>query len=233
MRVYTRVVIDMATGTTEHAEGYVYSGAVALCKGGSSSSTTVDKEYNKRLAAIQERQQDIADQYFAYWNEVQKPYETLQAQSNTELLPYETEAYKQQQLLTGQQAQAGQELLPWQTGAAQAKLADQIDTIGQMQPVKTNFFQQAAQGKDVAGAMASAQADAAKGFEDAAAATARNMSRMGVNPNSGRYAGVNAEQDLAKAAAVAGARTQARTTTEDENFRRLALGMQYGMQGAK
>ena len=157
----------------------------------------------------------------------------MQAQSNTELLPYETEAYKQQQLLTGQQAQAGQELLPWQTGAAQAQLADKIDTIGQMQPVKTNFFQQAAQGKDVAGAMASAQADAAKGFEDAAAATARNMSRMGVNPNSGRYAGVNAEQDLAKAAAVAGARTQARTTTEDENFRRLALGMQYGMQGAK
>ena len=232
MRVYTLVVIDMATGTTEHAECFEHSGAVALCKG-SSSSTSVDKEYNKRLAAIQERQQDIADQYFNYWNEVQKPYETLQTEANTRMLPYETESYMQQLVTSAQQSEAQRELLPWQTGAAQAQLADQIDTIGQMQPVKTNFFQQAAQGKDVAGAMASAQADAAKGFEDAAAATARNMSRMGVNPNSGRFAGVNAEQDLAKAAAVAGARTQARTTTEDENFRRLALGMQYGMQGAK
>lgn len=175
----------------------------------------------------------MAEQYYAYWDEIQKPYEIEQTTANRNMLPYETEAYMQQLVTAADQSEAQRELIPWQTGAEQARLADQIDTIGQMQPLKTNFFQQASEGKDVAGAMASAQADVAKGFEDAAAGTARNMSRMGVNPNSGRFAGVNAEQDLAKAAAVAGARTQARTTTEDENFRRLALGMQYGMQGVK
>ena len=232
MKIYTRIVLDFETMTVLESESYEHDGDVALCKGGSSSSTTVDKEYNARLAAIQERQQDIADQYFAYWEQVQQPYETAQVAANTELLPYETATSREQTVLAGQQAQAGQTLLPLQTDAARAQLEDQIQTLGMMEPVKTNFFQQAAQGVDVNGRVAQAQADVAKGFQDTQAATARQMSRMGVNPNSGRFAGVTASNDLAKAAAVAGARTTARTTAEDENFKRLALGMQYGLQGS-
>jgi len=231
MEVFTRVVMDIETFEVLEKESFKYSGDVALCKGGSSSTTTVDYEYNKRLATIQEKQQAIADEYFQYWEEYQKPYEILQTQSNTQLLPYETETAKQQQVLAGQQAQAGQELLPLQTDAAKAKMEDQIETLGMLKPLKTNFFQQAAAGKDVHGQMAMAQADAAKGFDDVQAATSRAMGRMGVNPNSGRFAGVNASTDLAKAAAVTGARTQARVATEDENFKRLATGMQFGMQG--
>lgn len=231
MKIYTRVVMDMGTGDVLESASFEYSGLVTLCKGGS-SSTTVDKEYNKRLAAIQERQQDIADKYFGYWEQFQKPYEILQTQANTGLLPYETEAAKQQQILAGQQAQAAQTLLPGQTQYAQAKIEDKIDTLGKMQPVKTNFFQQAAQGVDVQGRVAQAQADVAKGFADAQAATARGMARMGVGPDSGRYAGVAASQDMARAAAIGEARTQARTQAQDENFRRLALGMQQGLQGS-
>jgi hypothetical protein len=204
MKVYTRIIFDW-DGNVIEEDSIIHDGNVSLCKG-SSSSTTVDKEYNKRLAVIQERQQDIADKYFSYWEEYQKPYEMQQIAANTELLPRETEYSK-------------------------ASLDDKIQTLGMMQPVKTNFFQQAAEGKDVHGQMAMAQADVAKGFEDTQAATSRAMGRAGVNPSSGRYAGVSASTDLAKAAAVAGARTQARTATEDENFKRLSVGMQFGMQG--
>lgn len=38
----------------------------------------------------------------------------------------------------------------------------------------------------------------------------RNMERMGINPNSGRFQGMNQQYDLARAAAEAGARNQAR-----------------------
>jgi hypothetical protein len=231
MEIYTKIVLDIETLEVVEKDSFEYSGEVALCKGGSSSTTTVDKAYNRRLAAIQERQQDIADEYFRYWDEYQKPYEILQTQSNTELLPLETETAKQQQLLAGQQAQAGQELLPLQTDAAKAKLEDQIETIGMMKPVKTNFFQQAAEGVDVQGRMGMAQADVAKGFADAETGTRMFMSRMGVNPNSGRFAAAASATDRAKAAAVAGARTTSRLNSEDENFRRLATGMQFGMQG--
>lgn len=205
MKIYTRVVMDW-DGEVLTSESEEYFGPVLECKG-SSSSTSVDEAYNARLATIQERQQEIADEYFAYWGEYQKPYEIQQTQANTELLPYETTYSKN-------------------------KLQDQISTMGMTQPLKTNFFQQASQGKDVQGQMALAQADVAKGFRDTQAATSRAMGRMGVNPDSGRFAGVNASNDLAKAAAVAGARTQARVSTEDENFKRLALGMQYGQSGS-
>lgn len=230
MKVHTHVIIDIKTGDVEHDDFFDYEGPVALC-GGGSHSTSVDKEYNKGLLEIQQRQQGIADEYFAFWKETQKPYEEAQAQVNMELLPFEKDAYKQQKIAEELYARGQREIIPLQTNLSKASIQDQIDTLGMMQPVKTNFFQQAAQGKDVGGAMAQAQADAAKGFEDAAAATSRAMGRMGVNPASGRYAGVNAEQDLAKAAAVAGARTQARTEAQDENFRRLAMGMQFGMGG--
>lgn len=230
MEVYTRIVMDIETLEVIEKESFEYSGEVSLCKGGSSSSTTVDKAYNARLAAIQERQQNIADEYFKYWEQYQKPYEILQTQSNTQLLPYETETAKQQQVLAGQQAKAGQELLPLQTGAAKAKLEDQIETLGMMKPVKTNFFQQAAEGVDVQGRMGMAQADVAKGFSDADAQTRMDMSRLGVNPNSGRFLAARGSADRAKAAAVAGARTTSRLNSEDENFKRLATGMQFGMQ---
>lgn len=229
MKVYTRIVLDFETLEVIEQESFEYSGEVALCKGGSSSSTTVDKAYNARLAAIQERQQKIADEYFRYWEEYQKPYEILQTQSNTQLLPYETETAKHQQVLAGQQAQAGQELLPLQTDAAKAQLEDQIETLGMMKPVKTNFFQQAAEGVDVQGRMGLAQADVAKGFQDADVQTRMDMSRMGVNPDSGRFGAARSTVDRAKAAAVAGARTTTRISSEDENFRRLATGMQFGM----
>ena len=231
MKIYTEVVIDMRSMSEISSESYEHDGDISLCKGGSSSTTTVDKAYNARLAAIQERQQNIADQYFKYWEEYQKPYEILQTQSNTQLLPLETETAKQQQILAGKQAQAGQELLPLQTDAAKAQLQDSIETLGMAKPVKTNFFQQAAQGVDVQGRMGMAQADVAKGFQDAQAETNMAMSRMGVNPTSGRFAAAGASKDLAKAAAVAGARTATRLSSEDENFRRLTTGMQFGMRG--
>ena len=233
MRVNTRIVIDMATMETEHAEGYDYHGPVALCGGGSGSSqTTVDTEFNRRLATIYERQQDIADQYFSYWEEYQKPYEIEQTQANTELLPYETDAAKNKSILESQQAQASSELLPAQTELAKAQIADRQSTLGMMQPLKSEFFQQATEGVDVNSRVAQAQADVANGFAGANEENARTMSRMGVNPNSGKFAGVNASQNIAKAAAVAGARSQARNSAQDENFKRLQVGMQYGMGGS-
>lgn len=58
----------------------------------------------------------------------------------------------------------------------------------------------------------------------------RNMERMGINPNSGRFQGSNQEYDLARAAAEAGARNQARLTAREENYQR---GLQIGGLGAQ
>ena len=46
----------------------------------------------------------------------------------------------------------------------------------------------------------------------------RNLSRMGINPTSGRFAGAEKDYALARAAAEAGARNRARITSRNQSF---------------
>ena len=114
MKIYTMVHIDMATGETIEENYFEWNGPVDFCKGGGGSSTTntVDYAYNARMAALSEEQQAWARDYYNMWQQYQKPYEIAQTQANMEMLPLETELYKQQ--LT-----AAKDLLPQQTAAAQ------------------------------------------------------------------------------------------------------------------
>ncbi len=195
MRVHTKIVFDMCSGAVLGEEGYEYVGPVTECKGGGSSVNSVDYEYNDRMATLSEEQQQWAREYFQMWQQHYKPYEIAQARANMELLPYETALYKNQ--LT-----AASQLLPQQTEAAK------------------QFLTSALNGVDVNERMGLATADAANAWKDTEAVTRRANARIGVNPNSGRYQGIQAALDTQKAAQLAGARTQARVGAEQENFER-------------
>lgn len=205
MKIHTRIVFDLETLDVHEDEHQEYEGEVAQCGGkgggGSSSTTTVDYEYNARMATIAEEQQEWAREYFQLWKDYYKPYEIAQAQANMELLPHETELYKNQ-------LQSANQLLPAQTDAAR------------------KFLASATNGVDVNERMSLAQADASNAWKDARAENNRAMARMGVNPNSGRYQGINAAADVQKSADIAGARTQARVGAEQENFERLGHAAQ-------
>ena len=62
----------------------------------------------------------------------------------------------------------------------------------------------------------------------------RNLSRMGVNPNSGRWGGLNQQFALAESAALAGAMNRARLQGREENFARAlqVLGVGQNELGA-
>lgn len=195
--IYTRVQIDMRRGSVVHAEGYLYDGPVALCGGGPSSETnTVDYEYNARMAGIAEEQNAWARNYYGVWNQYYRPYEIAQSQANMELLPLETELYKQQMA-------SAKELLPQQTEAAK------------------QFLTASTQGVDINERMALATADASNAWKGVQDQTSRANARMGVNPNSGKFQGVQAALGTQQAAQLAGARTQARVGAEQENYDRL------------
>ena len=206
--IYTRVVFDMGTGAVLEREGFEWSGPVAECKGGGGGSTvnSVDYDYNARMATLSEEQQGWAREYFGMWQQYYKPYEIAQAQANLELLPLETNLYKNQ--LT-----AATQLLPQQTEAAQ------------------KFLSASTQGVDVNERMALATADTANAWKDVNATTARAAARMGVNPNSGRFQGIQATMDTQKAAQLAGARTQARVGAEQENYDRLTKAAGFNATG--
>lgn len=209
MRIYTRIVFKMDDMSVIEADAYDYHGPVALCGGsggGSSTTNTVDYEYNARMAALSEEQQAWARDYFEMWQTHFKPYEIAQAQANMEMLPLETNLYKNQ-------LQAATQLLPQQTAAAQ------------------KFLEASTSGVDINERMALATADASSAWKDVQGQTRRANARMGVNPNSGRFQGVNAALDTQKAAQLAGARTQARVGAEQENYERLKNAASFNATG--
>ncbi len=65
-----------------------------------------------------------------------------------------------------------------------------------------------------------AAADAAQAFSNAEAANRRSMSRMGVNPNSGRFADQSRLNATDKALAISSAKTQGRIQGEETAFNR-------------
>lgn len=83
MKVYERVVIDMTTNEVLEEVSYEYDGPVAECKsGGSSSTNTVDYEYNDRMATLSEEQQDWAREYYKFWESDQRPLEEAMIKSD-------------------------------------------------------------------------------------------------------------------------------------------------------
>lgn len=225
MRIHRRIRLDMASGRVLEEEGFDWGGEVALCKGGGGSTTnTVDYGYNDRMATLSEEQQSWARDYFGMWQAHFKPLEIAQARSNLELLPKETNLY-------GKQLDAASSLLPAETELYRRQLDAASSLVPQQTLAARSFLNAATQGVDVNERMAMATADAASAWKDARAQTARAGARMGVNPNSGRFQGINAALDTQKAAQIAGARTQARVGAEQENFERLKAAASYNASG--
>jgi hypothetical protein len=79
-----------------------------------------------------------------------------------------------------------------------------------------------------------AAADAGLAFQNTQAANERAMASMGVNPNSGRFAGQRRASELGLAAQRANAMSKTRTQAEGLGYARLAdvVGMGRGLPGA-
>jgi len=203
LKIYTRVVIDMDTGEELEADSFEYSGEVALC-GGGGSTNTVDKEYNARLAAIQERSQKISDEYFQFWKENNAPLEAAKAKAELENVP------AQQRITQG--------LLGMQEAALpQTKELSQKFLDANLKGVNENeWANRAGTDQQLAASNANEQ-------------LARNALRMGLNPNSGAFARALADQATQNAANVAAARTQAFRAADQENYNRLGQGLTAGL----
>ncbi|RLE77118.1 MAG: hypothetical protein DRJ44_02765 [Thermoprotei archaeon] len=205
-------------------------------KGGGSSGDTYDAAYNARMATIAEAQQDMAEQYFDFWESDYKPMEKEQIAANREMIPYETGLQKEkiqaerellpgQTAFTGEQIAAGRELLPGQTALAKLQMQDSTAAINERAPVRTAFYNEALNGIDVESRANRAAADAAHSFADSNNIMRRNSARMGVSPDSGRFTAMQNENSLDRAKMISGAKTQARTLAELENFNRLQGAM--------
>jgi len=246
MKVYTKLVIDIASGEIEHEESYDYDGPVALCKGGGGGDA-VDEEYNARMATIYESQQGMAEEYFDFWKSDYQPMERKQIAANSELIPYQADLMKQQIAaqsellplqtdLSKEQIGARRELIPLETGLSKEQIASkrellplQTEAKKKQYGVRQELMDQALKGVDVDSRVSQAEADVSHGYGMAGAKAQRNFSRAGLNTNSGRFAAMQKDLTLSQAQSAAGARTKARRNAEEENFRRLGAASSIGM----
>lgn len=77
-------------------------------------------------------------------------------------------------------------------------------------------------------AAARAGADVTAAFDKSSRIQDRDMMRAGIDPSSPKYQQMSRQLSIARAAAEAGARNQARTTTQDVNYGRLYQSAQLG-----
>ncbi len=144
--------------------------------------------------------------------------------SEMRLLPQQTE-------LTSAQIGSAMELLPQQTALESATIADKMGIMRERRPVRQAFYRAALHGLDPQAQANRAAADAAHAFAGSSAVLSRNAARMGINPNSGRFAAMNNANAIQRAQAIGGARTQGRVQGEKETFARLQSAMGMGRAG--
>ena len=206
--IYDRVLIDMHSGSVIETEAHWHEGEVALCKSKGGGSTTVtqevDKEYNARIAAVQERAQELSDLYFEFWEQNQAKLEEAQIQKEL------TNVDQQDRITKG-------------------LLNIQEDNIGATAELTKNFLNQSLDGVNKQEWANRAGVDQQVAADSANAQLTRNAARMGLNPNSGKFATAMANQATSNAANVAGARTQAFRNADTENYNRLKAGASAGL----
>lgn len=207
--------------------------------GGGDSGDGFDAAYNARMANIAEQQQGMASKYFDFWESEYKPMEQAQIASNMETMPGETELniakneaslslLPGQTALTAEQIEANRSLIPGQTTLAGMQIEDSMTAMGEREPVRAEFYNQSLNGVDVESRVNKAAADASHAFMSSDNIMRRNASRMGINPNSGKFASMSNTNSINRAKTIAGAKTTARTNAEQENFGRLQTAMGYG-----
>lgn len=114
----------------------------------------------------------------------------------------------------------------------QRSMAEQYRDV--FMPFENQMFQEVQEGikPDYEGVMGKASGDVAQGFAKTQEASNRGLMRYGIDPNSGRFAGVNRGLDIAESAMDAGSRTLARERetkrVDDTNWNRKA--QLYGMK---
>lgn len=98
-------------------------------------------------------------------------------------------------------------------------------------PMQQELIGQAKAGLDIGYAANRAASDMAINMQKARASQAREMQRIGIDPNNPRYQGILKNYDLYRQAAVAGAANRARLTTDqaNRNMRLQVAGMGAGV----
>lgn len=212
MKIYDKIVIDMATGRVVEEDSFNYYGPVVLLKtSGGGGGSSYDPVYNAGMLELSEEQQGWA-------REMYNMYKTGNVEGDTDNSTTSEMEYNQGLV------EANQALLKPRTDVEKAQLSDTLTGIKERAPVRSAFYDETMEGIDIGKRMDEAQASVEHGFKLSGESARREaMSYGGLDP--GKIALISSGMNLEKAKAIAGARTSAKILGEDEQFNRLRSAM--------
>lgn len=210
--------MDIETGEVTDQTSYDYSGPVAQCKGGGGGDT-VDRAYNARMAAIAERQQKIAEEYYSFWKTSgQMELEQQTAQAGLQLLPQQTALQKAQM-----EAELG--LVPLQAQFQKSLMEYNTEDLEARKPLARKYYEEAMTGISPDQKAAEARAGVAQQLDASRDTMRREAARMGADPNSARFQRNMGNVSVQRARAIGGAMQSERNRAEDVNFARMDAAM--------
>lgn len=221
MKIYDKLIIKIDTGEVMQEKFHEYSGEVAYCGSGGGSKSTVDKEYNRRMAAVMEKQQAMADYYMEHWKGAPKEYELAQIEANMGLMPQQVGLEKARMGFETKGMEYGLDALKYQQeGREQAS-----EWYKGFKPVQQQYMQEASGGIDISKRRSEAVAGVEHQFGQMMPQYERSLSRRGLKMGSSDLR----QMAIDKAVAKAGASTMAKNIGEAEQFDRLsgAMNLQY------
>jgi hypothetical protein len=200
----------------------------------------VDPEAARRMAAVAERSQQLAEQQWGTYQNIFAPYEQELVSTNRAVLPYYQQMmeaeYGAQARLAAPREEATrlgleEQIRDIEMGrpVKEALVQQQLAELEQAAPVSAEFYRQALEGVDVGQRMAEAQADIEQGYAGTRGIMSRELARAGVMPGSARQAEALEDLLYQRAKSIGGARTLARRGAETESFGRLQTAM--GVRG--
>jgi hypothetical protein len=227
-KFYNKIVINMATGEIIYEDSFYYDGPVILLKGGDGGGQSYDPVYNAGMMELSKEQQGWAREMFNQYKfgTTYNPEDIDPETGKTlgEIKGYDPSGTTSEMEYGQNLVEANQALLGQRTEVEGAQLSDTLTAIGERAPVRSKFFDEALGGIDIGKRMDESQADVEHGFKLSGESARREAMSYGVmDPN--KIASMATGVNLEKAKAIAGARTSAKTTAEDEQFGRLRSAM--------
>lgn len=253
MKIYNRLVYDLKSGNITEEAFFEYEGIVAECKGGGGSSTTsVDKAYNKRMAAIAEAQQGMAEEYFNYYKYGRGHYAMIDdpiPRPDTSFEKWQETPGKERDYMSHAEWKKAREDEWTKANTSRTWIPDegavglqqyeqeQMKSAMKLLPGQTalaerhmgltgKYFDEISKGADVRGEMGRAKADVQQAYSGMEGEWRREAGRTGISPASGRFAGMRSRMLRDKTKTLAGVGTTARRYAEEKQFERLRGAVQ-------
>ena len=183
-----------------------------------STQQVTDPEATRRMAAVAERQQAMAEEQWGLARDIYMPYEKQMVEGNQRLLK------SNEDLMSARNVEGVRDI---EKGQALKDLTreQRMQELNISEPAMRSFYEEAATPVDVAGREAEAEAGVVGEYANVPESVRRQLSRTGVNLSGARYQSLMKAVALDRAKAISGSRATARVGARDETFNKLKAAM--------